>query len=234
MSEHNDLRQKIDEAKRRLPLPELLSRLGLGEHAKKTARCPFPGHDDKHPSFSVFKGEDGFWHYMCFSKCGDGDEIMFLRNLKGLSATKAMNLYLDLAGFPASRPSKSHEYPKCPESPVSLAYPVSPVSEGQGLEEELKRLAMANACTRAEDAAETKRFKLARDLAGLEGEIARKLTPAELKVTCDEWERASLAFVDWGDEDHFAMLLAELTKVRVPTGQGETINKALEKVSVLP
>src|SRR6476660_9942311 len=131
----------------------------------------------KHPSFSIFHSSQGEgWKWKCFAGCGEGDEISFLRKLKGLSAPKAMNLYLDLAGFPASRPSKSHEYPKCPESPVSLAYPVSPVSpvsEGQGLEEELKRLAMANACTRAEDAAETKRFKLARDLAGLEGEIAR-------------------------------------------------------------
>jgi len=36
-----DLRAKIDEAKRRLPLPDLMSRLGLGGHAKKSAHCPF-------------------------------------------------------------------------------------------------------------------------------------------------------------------------------------------------
>jgi hypothetical protein len=149
---------------------------------------------------------------------------------------------LDVAGFPSAccNTPDCHEWPeshegrecfKCPEPHVC---PVSPVSRGQGLEEELKRLAMANACTRAEDAAETKRFKLARDLAGLEEKIDRKVTPAEVRRACDEWERASLAFLDWGDEDHFAMLLAELTKVRVPTGQGDTINKALEKVSVLP
>ena len=43
----------IEEAKRRLPLPLLLKQLGLGEHAKKTARCPF--HEDRNPSFSVFQ-----------------------------------------------------------------------------------------------------------------------------------------------------------------------------------
>ena len=234
MSEHSDLRQKIDEAKRRLPMPVLLSRLGLGEHAKKTARCPFPGHEDKHPSFSVFKGEDGFWHFTCFSKCGDGDEIMLLSKLKGLLLPAAMTLYLDMSGFPASRSSKSREYPKCPESPMSLAYPVSPVSEGQRVELELKRLAMANACTCAEDKAEKKRFKLARDLAGLELEIPRKLTAAEFKLTCDEWERLSMPFLAWEDEDHLAMLVAEVTKVRVPTGEGDTLNKALQKLSELP
>lgn len=31
----------IKDAKRRLPLPELMRRLGLPEHAKKSARCPF-------------------------------------------------------------------------------------------------------------------------------------------------------------------------------------------------
>src|SRR6478672_99107 len=108
MSEHNDLRQKIDEAKRRLPLPELLSRLGLGEHAKKSARCPFPGHEDKHPSFSVFLGEDGFWHYKCFvCEPKGGDEITFLAAWKRLSRSQAISLYLEMAGFPPSRPPVS-------------------------------------------------------------------------------------------------------------------------------
>lgn len=237
MSEHDDLRQKIDEAKRRLPLPELLSRLALDEHAKKTARCPFPGHEDKHPSFSVFKGEDGFWHYMCFSKCGDGDEIMFLRNLKGLSATKAMNLYLDLAGFPASRPSKSREYPKCPESPMSLAYPVSPVSpvsNGQGLEEELEGLAVRNACTE-HNTARKRRWQLVRDLRAVEKRIRRKLSNPELTQVFNDWYRASHPLLDPGKthDDYLAAFLAELGKVRIPTGERDTINKALGHVSKL-
>ena len=86
-TENADLRQKIDEAKRRLPLPELMAKEGLGEHAKTSAHCPFPGHEDKHKSFSVFQGKDGFWHYKCFAGCGDGDEIMFLTKVKGLSLT---------------------------------------------------------------------------------------------------------------------------------------------------
>src|SRR5215470_1698395 len=98
MAGNNELREKIDEAKRRLPLPELMKQLGLAEHAKKSAHCPFPGHKDEHHSFSVFQGNDGFWHWNCFTECGEGDEIMFLRKLKGLSLTQAMSLYLSMAG----------------------------------------------------------------------------------------------------------------------------------------
>jgi hypothetical protein len=236
VNDYSDLREKIDEAKRRLPMPELMAKLGLGEHARKEAHCPFPGHEDKHPSFSVFKGEDGFWHYMCFSKYGDGDEIMFLSKLKGLSLPKAMNLYLEMSGFPASRPSKSREYPKCPESPMSLAYPVSPVSEGQEVEKELGRLAVRNACTRVGDDAERKFFKFARDVRGLEKAIGRKLTTAERTLAFDEWYYLSQGFLDAGKsrEDYLAEFFRNLGKVRVPTGDGDTLNKAVEAVSKLP
>jgi hypothetical protein len=241
---NDDLRWKIDEAKRGLPLPSLMQRLGLNAHAKKSARCPFPGHDDKHPSFSVFKGEDGFWHYRCFSKCGDGDEIMFLRKLKELSLTKAMNLYLELAGFPAHRPG-SREYPKLPEplgSPKSLSLPeslcvscisVSPVSNGQGIEKELKDLAVRNACTRAGDRAERKRFKLARDVRGFEVKLGRKLDTPELVLY--EWHRLSQPFLNPVEtrDDHLAAFLAELAKVREPTSEDDKLQKALENVSKL-
>jgi len=169
----------------------------------------------------------------------EGDEIRFLSKRKGVGLTRAMNLYLEMAGFPPSRARKSHEYPKSREFPQSFKSlecpmsPVSPVSNGQELEKELKDLAVGNACKRAGDRAERKRFKLARDLRALEKTIGRELNPVEVRQACDEWERASVAFLDWGDDDHFASLLAELTKVRVPTGEGDTINKALENVSKL-
>jgi hypothetical protein len=108
------------------------------------------------------------------------------------------------------------------------------VSEGQGvngeLEKELKDLAMRNACTCADDVPDKKRFNLARDVSAVEKKISRDLTPAELRRTCDKWEAASTPFVGWDDKDHFAKFLAELTKVRVPTGEGDTLNKALEAV----
>src|SRR4030095_3046232 len=114
MSDNNDLRGKIDQAKRRLPLPELMAREGLREHANKSAHCPF--HDDEHKSFSVWQ-RDGSWFWKCHAGCSDGDELMFLSKLKGLSLTDAISLYLDMAGFPSTRPRKSHELPKSHECP---------------------------------------------------------------------------------------------------------------------
>jgi hypothetical protein len=245
-TENAELRAKIDQAKRRLPLPRLMEKLGLGEHAKKEAHCLW--HDDQHPSFSVFKGDDGFWHWNCFTGCGGGDEIMFLRKLKGLSLPEAMSLYLEMAGFPASSNSKSHELPKSHECheflelPKSLVFPVSPVSEGQSnavqavngeLETELKELAARNACmgnTRPEDNS----WQLARDLKAVAKRIGRKLSAAELMLPFDEWHRLSEPFLEAEkSRDYYWMrFLAQLQKVRVPTGEG-TLSEAVQYVSTL-
>jgi hypothetical protein len=234
-TENAELRVKIDEAKRRVPMPALMARLGLGEHAKKEAHCPW--HSDEHPSLSVFQKGDGTWWHKCFVGCSQGDEITLLVKHLNISRREAIRRYLDMADFPAVVGPKSHEYPKSPESPCVSVYPVSPVSEGQGLdnelEKELKGLAACNACARAEDAAEKKRFKLARDVSGVEKKIGRKLTMAELKQTCAEWERISAPFLNAGD-GYFTLFLAELTKVRIPTGEGDTVNRALETVAKLP
>jgi hypothetical protein len=240
MNDFTDMRQKIDKARRQLPLPALMAREGLGEHAKTSAHCPFPGHEDKHKSFSVFKGDDGFWHWKCHSRCGDGDEIMFLSKLKGLSLSRGMNLYLDMAGFPSDVPPKSHEYPKCreshesPKSPECLVSPVYPMSKGQELEKELEALAARNACTER-NTARKRRWQLLRDLRAVQARLGRELSTPELMVTLLEWCRLSRAFLDpkKTPEYYLAAFLAELPKVRVPTGEGETIKKALACVSEL-
>ena len=250
MDDHSDLKEKIGEAKRRLPLPELMAREGLSEHAKKEAHCPFH-HPDKHESFSVFRGDNDFWHWKCFAGCGEGDEIMFVSKLKGLSLTDAMNLYLEQAGFPACAPHKSREYPKSPEShnspecPESLSicvseFPcvsVSPVSKGQEEKkaQALKALGARNACCAAKTARKT-RWKLVRDLRALEKGIGRELSIGELMEGFDEWYRLSQPFLDPAKtrDTYLAAFLAELRKVRVPTGEGDRIKKALEYVSALP
>jgi hypothetical protein len=222
MNDFRDLKEKIAEAKRRLPLPELMSRLGLGEYAKKSARCPF--HSDEHPSFSVFEGKEGFWHWRCFAGCGDGDEMMFLRKLKGLSLTGAMSLYLEMAGFPP-------ESPECSECAECSEFSVSSVSSnGQGLETELRALAEQNCCTVPGSGAK-KRFDLLRGLKAVEERIGRKLTNAEVTLALDEWYRLSRPVLDPAEtrEHHLLSGLAELRKVRVPAGR-EAITQALEAV----
>jgi hypothetical protein len=92
----------IQQAKSSLPLPRLMERLGLGNHAKKSARCPF--HEDKHNSFSVWQ-TDGGWSWKCYAGCGRGDEITFLEKHNGISTGEAIKVLLEMAGCASlSRP----------------------------------------------------------------------------------------------------------------------------------
>jgi hypothetical protein len=93
---------------------------------------------------------------------------MFLRKPKGCSLTDAMNLFLDMAGFPSDVPPKSPEYPKSrefpqshesPKSPECLVSPVYPMSKGQQLDKELEALATRNACTE-QNTARKRRWQL--------------------------------------------------------------------------
>ena len=85
----------IQQAKLRLPLPLLMQQLGLGDHAKKTAQCPF--HEDAHNSFSVWLS-NGACFWKCHAGCGAGDEINFLEKRNGISRSEATRLYLEMAG----------------------------------------------------------------------------------------------------------------------------------------
>jgi putative DNA primase/helicase len=105
MTENSELRAKIDEAKRRLPMPELMKQLGLDEYAKKSARCPF--HQDKHNSFSVWE-KDGRWFWKCHTGCGGGDEITFLERHKGISRGEAIRLFVEMAGVNGSQRIREH------------------------------------------------------------------------------------------------------------------------------
>jgi hypothetical protein len=96
----------IAEAKRRLPLPALLARLGLGDRARKSARCPWPWnhkHNDHSPSFGIFREGEG-WRWKCFV-CGAGDEITFLEKHEGLSRGDAIRRFCELAGVDGSEPT---------------------------------------------------------------------------------------------------------------------------------
>jgi len=124
--------------------------------------------------------------------------------------------------------------PKCPEEPESLESPVPPVSEGNDDEKALKMLGGRNAC-QARNTARKRLWQLARDLSALEKKVHRELEIAEILVACSEWYRLSQPFLDPAKtyETYLAALVAALRKVRVPTGEGETIEKALKAVSKL-
>jgi hypothetical protein len=136
---------------------------------------------------------------------------------------------------------KTHELPVCPEIPGSHRSPecpVFPVSNGQGLDKQienmLKAFAARNRCTER-GTAKKKLWNLMRDLKAVEKGIGRELQIDQRMAVFDEWYRLSQTFLDPEKtrEDYLAEFLAGLGKVRVPTGEGDKLNKALAVVAKL-
>ena len=88
---------RISEAKRMLPLPQLLVKICDGEAAKKSARCRI--HKDNQASFSIFQTEDGAWLWKCHAGCGTGDGVDYLEKRFNLSTGDAIQRYLAEAGL---------------------------------------------------------------------------------------------------------------------------------------
>jgi len=105
------------------------------------------------------------------------------------------------------------------------------VSNDLEFEKELEELAVRNACTER-DTARERRWQLERDLGAVENRISRKLTLDERMRAFDKWHSASRPYLDPKKTRavYLAAFLAELKKVRVATGEGEALKKALERV----
>ena len=101
----------LAQAKQRLPLSALMAQFGLGDRAKRSARCPF--HEDSSASFSLYIGDDGEERWKCFAGCGQGDAIDFFAKHRGLSNTDACREYIRLADVPPppAPPSSSNPSP---------------------------------------------------------------------------------------------------------------------------
>jgi len=143
------------------------------------------------------------------------------------------------SGFSKIIPSKQEFFllpPPLPHgSPESHGFPVYPVSSSQELEKELEELAKSNACV-SRHTARTRRWKLDRDLMAVQKRISRKLNPKELMTSFDQWHRTSQPHLDPKKtrDDYLGAFLAELGKVRVPTGEGEALKIALARISTSP
>jgi hypothetical protein len=112
--------------------------------------------------------------------------------------------------------------------------PAYPVSSGHEIEEVLRKIAAQNACREC-STEKDKSWKLVRDLKAVEKGIGQQLNMENLNIVFSEWYRLSQPFLDAQKtrDDYFAKFLSSLTKVRVPTGQGNALNKALEAVAKL-
>src|SRR5678815_3834637 len=89
-----------------------------------------------------------------------------------------------------------------------------------------------SACTQCNNGVRKSLFEIARGVRAIEKKTGRKLTTDELMVAFNEWHRVSGRWLD-PEEDHLASFLAGLGKVRVPMGEGDSLNKALEAVTKL-
>ena len=119
-------------------------------------------------------------------------------------------------------PLPPHEYPE------SHVFPVYPVSNSQDVTARLEALALRNACLKPHTAWQNS-WHLARDLKADELRTLRKLTPKEMMAAFNKWYEASARNLDSQKtrEQYLARFLSGIGKVRVPTGEGETLRKAL-------
>jgi hypothetical protein len=85
----------LELARQRLPLPELMHRMGLGDHAKRNAKSPF--REERNPSFGIFEN-NGRWRWKDHGTGEGGDEVDFIAKLNNQSNAQAIATYCDLAG----------------------------------------------------------------------------------------------------------------------------------------
>jgi Protein of unknown function (DUF3631)/CHC2 zinc finger len=113
----------IQELKSRVSLRQVMERLGCGDRCKKSARCPFPGHEDKHPSFSVDEEKSRF---TCWSRCGNGDQVTFIERHQGVSRGEAIKLLSEWAGLESKAKAPTASAPKQAAATEPKPAPVKP------------------------------------------------------------------------------------------------------------
>lgn len=91
-------RSPLEEAKERLPIPELWRRLGLAGEPRRHGRSPF--REDRTPSFSIFAGGQRWWD---FGTGSGGDAVDFLACASGLEVREAARKLIAMAGVRSPR-----------------------------------------------------------------------------------------------------------------------------------
>lgn len=88
------LRGSLKDAKARLDVRALWSRLGLPGEPGLSVRCPF--HDDHSASFSVYDGVSGEARWKCHARCGGGGPIELIARALDISERDACRQLLAL------------------------------------------------------------------------------------------------------------------------------------------
>jgi hypothetical protein len=86
---------KIEEARAKLPLPELMREMGYGEFAKSSVKSPF--RDEKSPSWGIYE-KAGRWKFLDHGTGEGGDEIDFIEQVENIDRKAAIERFLAMAG----------------------------------------------------------------------------------------------------------------------------------------
>lgn len=110
----------------RIPIGEVGRYLGLDLPAKGSARCPFPDHDDKSPSFEI-KQNGLYWK--CYGCNASGGSIDLVKHMLGISFLDARRWLLERTSnsFPTNQ-SRSFKQPLPTTGLKQTERPVSPES----------------------------------------------------------------------------------------------------------
>ena len=108
---------------------------GRGNDSHRSYRCPNPSHDDRSPSFSVYRGRDGKWRGQCFGSCDwNGDALDFLQWVNGCSREHALDLLRQWVGAPTDTPRHpvsrpAHQQTKRTPAPTRPVAPTDPAAD---------------------------------------------------------------------------------------------------------
>jgi hypothetical protein len=113
-----------EEIERQLDVRDLVSRVAiLPKRGIGVIRCPFPDHDDTHPSFSIFRNRSGGnapYLFDCHGCGRKGGPIEFLKYVDGLTNGEAFKRAKELAGLWRDNPPvRLVEEPGPEEEPAS-------------------------------------------------------------------------------------------------------------------
>ena len=107
---NDDLTNAIAEAKRRMPLPELLRHYRVDGNALRGINSPLrPGSDSG--CFRIFQKPGGDWNWKDHVSGEFGDEIDFIEGFEKRSKEDAITKFLEMAGVARSGPSPSGPIP---------------------------------------------------------------------------------------------------------------------------
>lgn len=96
--------------KQRLPLPELLVRLGLFQHPPGPGSHPCPLHQERNGAAFSMHRPRGAWLWKCHGKCAaSGDEISLLRFVGRTNNRTAIEHYRELCALPKTRRQSEHK-----------------------------------------------------------------------------------------------------------------------------